>query len=251
MKDKVVLIMGGTAGLGKIMALKFHSLDSKVIITGRRENEGKQISSTPLLPGNPIHFIKCDVSNAVNVKQVLDEVIKKYGRLDVAINNAGILGKSCKIVDCPEEDWDKIANINLKGTFLCMKYEIEKMIPKGGVILNISSISGINGYPYNSPYAATKHGVNGLTKSAALEFGDKNIRINSICPGAILTEMLEELFVSTGQPELAKNNVIKHHPINRLSTPEEVADTCIWLCSPEASFINGAVIPVDGGWSSK
>lgn len=250
--EKVVVITGGSSGIGRFIALLFAKEGAKVSFCARREAEGKETLELIQKEGVQGLFFQCDVSNAGQVSDFIQNTVDKFGKIDFAVNNAAILGVSAPITRYPEDVWDKMIEVNLKGTYLAMKYEIKEMLKHGkGSIVNVSSISGINGYPYNTPYSASKHAIIGLTKSAALEYAAKGIRINAICPGGVETDMLTDLFNSTGKPDVAKETVIKHHPINRLAKPEEIAGSVLWLCSEEASFLTGATIPVDGGWSSK
>lgn len=251
---KVAIVTGGSAGIGKEIAFHFAKEGCSTVICSRSEAKGndcvenikKETSSDSL-------FQKCDVKKSEQVQTMVKNAVKKFGRIDYLINNAGIGGYSKILTEYPEEIWDKVMAVNLKGAWLCMKYTIPEMLKLGkGSVVNVSSIAGLVGANWNvSPYSASKHAIIGLTKSAALEFAPKNIRINAICPAFTETEMLVGLFNSTGNPEKAKIDLAETHPVRRLGKPEEVAKTAVWLCSNEASFITGTAIPVDGGYTAQ
>lgn len=250
-EDRVALITGGTTGLGRAISLEFAKSKAQIVISGRREDEGKKTVEMVKDLGSQAIFIKSDISNEENVKDLFSRIFQIYGRLDFAVNNAGIIGKNKLINQYTEEEFNEVMNINVKGVWNAMKYETLEMIKnKKGSIVNISSVSGMIGFPFNSIYSASKHAVNGLTKSAALEFGHKGIRINAICPGGIKTDMLENIFEGTGKPLESKENMIKLHSLRRLALPEEIAKSVVWLCSDDSSFVHGAIIPIDGGWTA-
>jgi NAD(P)-dependent dehydrogenase (short-subunit alcohol dehydrogenase family) len=250
-EDKVALITGGTTGLGRAISIEFAKSKAQIVISGRREKEGEETVQIVKDYGSEAIFIKSDISNTEEVKDLFTKIYQNYGRLDFAVNNAGKIGKNKLINQYTEEEFNEVMNINVKGVWNAMKYEtLEMMKNKKGSIVNISSVSGIIGFPFNSIYSASKHAVNGLTKSAALEFGHKGIRINAICPGGIKTDMLENIFEGTGKPLESRENMIKLHSLRRLALPEEIAKSVVWLCSDEASFVHGAIIPVDGGWTA-
>ncbi|EMO43173.1 glucose 1-dehydrogenase [Leptospira noguchii] len=252
MKDKVAVVTGGSTGIGKAVVKEFVSKGVKVVFCGRRMEEGKKLESEVRVMGGDVYFVVCDVTSGEQVKNVVNITLEKFGRLDFGINNAGIMGLNHPLHEYPEDVWDQVVNVNLKGTWLSMKYQIPEMIKiGGGVVVNVSSISGINGVVGINPYAAAKHGVVGLTKSAALEYAKKNIRVNAICPGAVKTEILDELFHLAKDPAEAERQLVKLHPIHRIASPEEISKTVLWLCSEDSSFITGTAIPVDGGYSAK
>lgn len=243
-EQRVALVTGGSFGIGKATALAFAKNGAKVVIADWIENP-ETLDSIKKSGGEAI-FVKCDVSNEKNVKALLKKTISTYGRLDYAFNNAGIEGKSASIHECSEENWDKTININLKGIWLCMKNEIPEMLKQGkGVIINCSSVAGLIGYQGLSAYVASKHGIIGLTKTAALEYANLGIRVNAVCPGVIQTPMIDRL---TGKKKEAIEQFTALEPMKRFGRAEEIANTVIWLCSEEASFVTGIAMPVDGGF---
>ncbi len=198
--------------------------------------------------GGEALFVETDVSNTGEVKSMVATCIKKYGALDCAVNNAGIMGTLfIKTADYEEEVWDKVIDINLKSVCLCMKYEIPEMLKHGhGAIVNMASVAGLKGGRLGAAYYASKHGVIGLTKAAAIEYAPQGLRVNAVCPGVIETPMADDAF---SQDEELQAHVIDMHPIGRLGKPEEVATATLWLCSDNASFVTGIAHPVDGGYS--
>ncbi len=253
MKNKIALVTGGNAGIGKSIVLEFVSRGAKVLFCGRREEEGLKVEEEVRRTGGEAKFFVCDVSVDSQVKEFVQKAELLFGGLDYAVNNAALGGLASNLHEYPEKVWDKVIGVDLKGTWLCMKYQIEIMLKrKAGSIVNISSIAGIVGADWKvAPYSAAKHGVIGLTKSAALEYAEKKIRVNAVCPGFIRTEMLEGLFHSSADPKEAEKTITRLHPMNRLSEPEEVAKAAVWLCSDEASFVTGVALPVDGGYTAK
>ncbi|PJZ69704.1 short chain dehydrogenase [Leptospira perolatii] len=253
MKDKIAIVTGGNAGIGKSIVLELALKGVKVIFCGRREEEGRAVEKEAHSLGGEAKFYTCDISEDANVKQFTQKAVELYGGLDIAINNAGIGGLSAHLHEYPEKVWDRVISVNLKGTWLCMKYQIPLLLQRGkGAIVNISSVAGIVGADWKvAPYSAAKHGIIGLTKSAALEYAETGIRVNAICPGFIRTDMLEGLFKSSSDATKMEKAITRLHPINRLSEPGEVAKAAIWLASDEASFITGVALPVDGGYTAK
>ena len=252
---KVALITGGTTGIGQITAKMFAQEGAKVAICGRRAEEGERTVSMINEFGGEALFVPTDVSRADEVKHCVDTVIEKFGQLDCLFNNAGISGPVSSLTELDEDTWDTVIDINLKGVWLTMKYAIPAMLntqPRGGTIVNMSSIlgnGGVNILDIAVPaYMASKHGVIGLTKSAALEFIQKGIRINAVSPAYIRTPMFDS--VMSANPEL-QERLKGFHPIGRFGEPEEVAKTVLWLCSDESSFVVGTTIDVDGGFRAK
>jgi NAD(P)-dependent dehydrogenase (short-subunit alcohol dehydrogenase family) len=242
--NKVALITGGSFGIGKATALAFAKKGAKVVIADWVENQ--ETLDLIKKSGGEAIFVKCDVSNGKEVKALIQKTIASFGRLDYAFNNAGIEGNSAPVHECSEENWDKTIGINLKGIWLCMKYEIPEMLKQGkGVIINCSSVAGLVGFQGLPAYVASKHGVIGLTKTAALECATLGIRVNAICPGVIQTPMIDRL---TGKKKESIEQFTALEPMGRFGLADEIANTVIWLCSEEASFVTGVAMPVDGGF---
>lgn len=242
-EHKVVIVTGAGSGIGRATALAFAQEGAKVVVSDVKETEGQKTVATIKEQKGEAYFIKCDVSSEEQVKNLVDKTVEKYGRLDCAYNNAGIEGAPSSTVECSTENWDKTINTNLKGVWLCMKYEIPAMLKFGkGSIVNCSSIAGLVGFEAIPAYVASKHGVIGLTETAALEFAKKNIRVNAVCPGAIHTPMLDR-FTHGEEKSMADQD-----PMGRIGTPEEIADSVLWLCSDKSTYVTGQSIAVDGGW---
>lgn len=248
-QGKVALVTGGTSGLGREISKQLAARGSTVVVAGRREAEGLETVRTVEEQGSAGIFIRCDVSKSQDVQNLIEECMRNYGRLDFAINNAGYYGKASFLSKYEEEEFDTVIRINLKGVFLCMKYELGVMLKQGsGSIVNVSSVNGLISMPYGiSAYAASKHGILGLTKTAALEVAKKNIRVNAVCPGGIETDMLSDVFQSSPNPMEAEKTFQSLHPMGRFAKVEEVAKAILWLCSEESSYLNGVSLPVDGG----
>jgi len=240
LEGKVVLVTGGTSGIGRETALLFTKAGAKVVIAGRRELEGDETVGLIRAAGGDGLFVKTDVAALVQ------KAVEKFGCLDIAFNNAGIEGAWVPIIRQSEEDWDRTININLKGVWLCLKYEIRQMLKQGGggAIVNMASVTGLIGSVGAGAYSASKHGVIGLTKTAALENAKSGIRINAVCPGVIETPMSERLF---GAPAIHKS-VVGLHPVGRLGKPAEIAEAVVWMCSDRASFMTGQSLVLDGGF---
>ncbi len=246
-KNKVIIVTGGSFGIGKATAIAFAKQGAKIVIADWAENPETIAFIKDL--GNDVMFIKCDVSRSDEVKSMVEKTIATFGRLDYAFNNAGIEGNTALTPDCTEDNWDKTIAINLKGVWLCMKYEIPEMLKQGkGVIINCSSVAGLVGFEGLPAYVASKHGVVGLTKTAALECAKYGIRINAVCPGVIQTPMIDRL---TGKKKEAIEQYTALEPLGRFGQPEEIANAVLWLCSDEASFVTGHGMAVDGGFVAK
>lgn len=246
LQDKVAIVTGGTSGIGRETAVLFARQGAKVVVAGRRVTEGEETISLVRAAGGEGLFVKTDVSKSADVQALLQKTVEKFGRLDIAFNNAGIEGNWMPIVDQSEEDWDRVIGINLKGVWLCLKHELQQMLKQGsrGAIVNMSSVAGLMGAPGAAPYCATKHGVIGLTRTAALEHARHKIRVNAVCPAVIETPMGDRLF---GEPEVMKWALSKH-PIGRFGKSSEVAEAVLWLCSEKSSFMTGHYIVLDGGF---
>jgi len=216
-----------------------------VVVSDIDETAGNETVEMLTKAGGDALFIKADVTLSQDVKKIVVESVEKFGSLDFAVNNAGVLSAEARTGDYSEEDWRRLIDINLTGVFLCMKYELQQMAKQNsGVIVNMASIAGITAFPKNSAYAASKHGVVGLTKSAAIEYARKGIRINAVCPGYTLTPMAETAMKLRGELE---GELEKRVPLGRLGKPEEIARAIIYLCSDSAAFILGHSLVLDGG----
>lgn len=246
LRGKVCIVTGGTSGIGRDTAILFAKAGTKVVVAGRREAEGQETVDRVHAAGGDAFFVKTDVSKAAEVDRLVHKTVEKFGALDIAFNNAGIEGSLSPIAEQSEADWDNTIDINLKGTWLCLKYEIQQMLKqgRGGAIVNMASIAGLMGSSGFATYCASKHGVMGLTKSAALETARNGIRINVVCPAVIETPMGERVF---GAPDI-KPYAISLHPLGRFGKPMEVAEAVLWMCSDRASFMTGQSLVLDGGF---
>lgn len=245
LENKVALITGGSSGIGRSSALAFAREGAKVVVVDVNVEGGEETARMIQGSGGESIFVRTDVSRAVEVAAMVSKAVATYGRLDCAHNNAGVGSDQCPTADCTEEVWNRIIGVNLKGVWLCMKYEIPQMLRQGkGAIVNTSSVAGLVGFRNYAAYAASKHGVLGLTKVATLDYASAGIRINAVCPGTILTPMVKAAFAR--RPEREAEDLAAH-PIGRFGTPEEVAEAVVWLCSDAASFVTGHALAVDGG----
>jgi NAD(P)-dependent dehydrogenase (short-subunit alcohol dehydrogenase family) len=244
-RDKVVLVTGGSYGIGRSAAIGFAQRGAKAAVGDLDAVRGEETVRCIRDAGGAAIFIKADVSLESDVAAMVCKTVETYGRLDCAFNNAGIHKHFVSTIDFLEADWIEMIDVNLKSVWLCMKHEIPQMLKQGkGSIVNTSSAAGLVGAPSNPAYPASKHGVVGITKSTALEFARKGIRVNCVCPGSIRTGMNEALAAT--HPEIVKA-MDQKVPMGRIGEPEEVAAAAIWLCSDEASYITGHALPVDGG----
>jgi NAD(P)-dependent dehydrogenase (short-subunit alcohol dehydrogenase family) len=246
LEGKVALVTGGTSGIGRETAVLFAKAGAKVVVAGRREPEGKETVELIRAAGGDGLFLKADVSKASEVEALIQKTVEKFGRLDAAFNNAGIEGVWVPLIKQSEEDWDRTIDVNLKGVWLCLKYEILQMLKQGGggAIVNMASIGGLVGFSGAAAYSASKHGVMGLTRAAALENARSKIRINAVCPGAVETALADRVF---GAPSVHKY-VVSIHPIGRFGKPAEIAEAVVWMCSDRASFMTGQSLVLDGGF---
>lgn len=245
LENRVVLVTGAGSGIGKASALAFAEEGAKVVVEDLVVEAGEETADTIIEAGGAATFIRADVSKAVEVEEMVNKTVAIYGRLDCAYNNAGVAVSPQLTPDTAEEDWDRVMNVNLKGVWLCMKFEIPAMLKQGkGAIVNASSMVGLIGLPKRSAYAASKHGVIGLTKVAALEYADAGIRVNAICPAVVRTPLVENIIASDPEAEAQLLSMI---PMKRLATLKEIAEVVVWLCSDESSFVTGHAMLVDGG----
>jgi NAD(P)-dependent dehydrogenase (short-subunit alcohol dehydrogenase family) len=242
LQGRVALVTGGGSGIGRASALAFAREGARVVVSDVAVDGGEETVRLVKAAGGDASFVAADVSKAADAEQLIRRTVEIYGRLDCMHNNAGI-SRGAPLHETPEEVWNAVLAVNLTGVWLCMKYEIAQMLRQGGgAIVNTSSAAGLVGR-YNAAYTASKFGVVGLTKSAAMEYATRGIRINAVCPGWIDTPMTHEGMLD---PErLARR--IAEEPIGRIGTPEEVAEAVVWLCSDAASFVLGMALPVDGG----
>ena len=243
LKGKVALVTGGSSGIGRATALAFAREGAKVVIADVDVEGGHETVRMVKEASGESTFVKTDVSKAAEVEALIAQTVQGYGRLDCAFNNAGIAGATASTADYTEGDWDSVIAINLKSVWLCMKYEIPQMLGQGGgAIVNASSINGLIGNAGKCGYDASKHGVIGLTKTAAIEYARAGIRANAVCPGVIRTPMAYR------SPRFDEAKWPGLQPIGRLGMPEEVAEAVVWLCSDVASFVTGHSMLVDGGY---
>ncbi len=246
---KVALVTGGASGIGRATALTFAREGAKLIVADMNEDGGQQTVHMITENGGDATFVQVDVSNATEVETMISKAVDTYGRLDCAHNNAGIGARPrVPLHEYPAENWDRVISINLTGVWLCMKYEISQMLQQGGgAIVNTASIMGLVGSwsPGAIAYNASKHGVVGLTKTAALEYAKSGIRVNAVCPGYIRTPLLENTLANV--PDI-EEQIVSRHPVGRLGRPEEIAEAVVWLCSDASSFVTGHTMTVDGGY---
>jgi NAD(P)-dependent dehydrogenase (short-subunit alcohol dehydrogenase family) len=242
---KVALVTGGASGIGRATALAFAREGAKLVIADINEEGGQQTVHMITENGGEAIFVQVDVPNATAVEAMINKTMETYGRLDCAHNNAGIAGGGRVLTaEYAEETWHQVIAVNLTGVWLCMKYEIPQMLSQGsGAIVNTASVAGLIGGRGLAAYVASKHGVVGLTKTAALEYATQGIRVNCVCPGVIHTPMTAR---GLSDPEL-RTRIIASEPIGRVGTPEEIAEAVVWLCSDAASFVTGHTMTVDGG----
>jgi len=247
LSNKVALVTGGSTGIGRASALAFAREGAQVIIADINVDEGHNTVESIKSSGGDASFLEADISNTLAAEALIDKIAADYGRLDCALNNAGVVGEQGFTADCSEENWDRVIGVNLKGTWLCMKYEIRQMLKQGsGSIVNVSSVTGKVGYPTLPAYVTSKHGIVGMTKVSALEYAKSGIRINAVCPGYVRTPMLEGVF--DGWSSEIEDMISEHEPVGRIGKPEEIAEAILWLCSDAASFVTGHAMAVDGGF---
>ena len=246
MAEKVALITGGSQGIGRATAKAFVREGASVVIVSRTRGKGEQVVKEIFKSGGQALWLGIDVSDAGQVRDMIDQVLNRFGRLDAAVNNGGSGGVGELIPEIEEAEWDKTVNGYLKSVWLCMKYEIPAILESGGgAIVNVSSVDGHRAFPWNPVYAAAKHGVIGLTKSAAVQYADKGLRINAVSPGWTDTNPVRRTIKQLPEGE---QEILSHQPMGRLGTPAEVAEAILWLCSDKASFVTGATLAVDGGY---
>lgn len=242
---KVAFVTGAGTGIGRATALAFARAGASVVATGLSERDVQ--GTTQLIDelGGRALALKCDVTRTEDVQRALGKTIESFGRLDFAFNNAGVEQAVTATADLSEEEWDRIINVNLRGVFLCMKHEIPLILAQGGgAIINTSSGAGVKGFAGGAAYVAAKHGVIGLTRSAALDYASSRLRINAVCPGIIATPMMDRVTAGTAE---GRQRVISQEPVGRMGQPEEIAAAVVWLCSELAAFVVGHAMVIDGG----
>jgi len=248
-ENKICLVTGAASGIGMATAFAFAREGAKVVMADVAEEAGRKVEDQVQAIVRASFFVSCDIAKKEEVQHLITTVVDTFGRIDCAANCAGIAGKhTAPLHEYPEEDWMQMMQVNLFGTYYCLKEEITQMLKSGGgSIVNVASAAGLVGQPGNSPYAASKFGIVGLTRTAAKEYATQKIRVNAVCPTAIETPMIME-----GRRKLAYNpealeSAKNYQPMKRMGQPEEVADVILWLCSEQSSFITGHAMPVDGG----
>jgi len=245
LKGKIALITGASSGIGRGAALVFARHGAKLVLADVNAEGGAETVAMVRAASGEASFVKTDVARASEVEALIQRIVAQHGRLDCAFNNAGIDGAMGTTHACAEDNWDQVLSVNLKGVWLCMKYEIRQMLAQGGgAIVNTASAAGLVAYPGLPAYVASKHGVVGLTRAAAVEYAKQNIRVNAVCPGAIRTPMLEDA-IRAGI--MSEEQAAALQPNGRLGTPEEIGESAAWLCSGRASFVLGHALSVDGG----
>ena len=246
---KAVLVTGGGSGIGRATAIAFAREGARVVIGNRNAEKGEETVGLIRDAGGTASFLRTDVTQAEEVEALIKHTVQSLGSLDVAFNNAGIEGDVQPLTDQTEENFNAVMDINVKGLWLSMKYQIQQMLKQGGgAIVNNSSIAGVVGFPGLSIYVASKHAVIGLTKTAAVEYASQNIRINAVNPGAIQTEMINRLIEKA---ELPRDDIVGLHPIGRVGRDDEIAEAVLWLSSDRASFVVGHSLMVDGGFTAQ
>jgi NAD(P)-dependent dehydrogenase (short-subunit alcohol dehydrogenase family) len=243
-EGKTAFITGAASGIGRATAIAFTAEGARVAITDRGEAALQETAEQVMAVGGDVLTVTCDVSKPEEVASALAKAVKAFGRIDCAFNNAGVENKAAPLHEIELEEWNRVLNINLRGTFICMKHEIAQMLRQGGgVVVNTSSGAGIRGVAGGASYAASKHAIIGMTKSAAIDYAKQNIRVNAVLPGNIATPMMDRF--TEGDIQKA----IDLEPVGRLGKPEEIAEAVLWMCSDLGGFVTGASIVVDGGWS--
>lgn len=245
MKDKIVLVTGAAMGIGLACAKAFAEKGATVVMADIAKADEQ--AQALVAAGHKAVAYQCDVAGVQAVKSMIEWIVATYGRLDAALNNAGIQTPQRPMAEITDEEFDRTVAVDLKGVWNCMKFEIEQMLKQGsGAIVNTSSQGGLTAFPGQAAYIACKHGVIGMTRTASMDYAAKGIRINAICPGVIATPMLEDLV--RRNPQLGED-LVRDIPAGRLGKPEEIADAVLWLCSPQASFVHGHALLVDGGFT--
>jgi len=244
--DQVVVITGAGSGIGRATALSFAREGAQVIVSDINDPSGQETVALIKAESGSASYLTCDVAKQKDIANLIRETIARHGRLDIAINNAGIGGNLAKVAEVPEEEYHKMMAINLDGVFFGMQHQIRHMLTQknGGRIVNVASVAGLRALPNSSVYTATKHAVVGLTKAAAMEYARKKIRINAICPVFTRSALVDQLFALAPDYE---QKLVKNIPLGRYGEPEDIAQAILWLCDPANSFVTGLALPLDGG----
>lgn len=243
---QVALITGGSSGIGRAAALALAAEGARVVVAGRRADRLTETVRLIEACGGEAISAVADVTKATEIEALVAKTVETYGALNCVFNNAGIEGDPyVPLAEYSETTWDEVIDINLKGVFLSMKYELPHLVASRGAIVNMTSVAGLSGVRLGAAYCASKHGVVGLTKAAAIEYADRGVRVNAVAPAVIATDMAERAFF---RDDALTDALTKMHPLGRVGTPREVADAVVWLCSDKASFTTGHVLPVDGGF---
>jgi NAD(P)-dependent dehydrogenase (short-subunit alcohol dehydrogenase family) len=247
-EDKVVIITGAAAGIGQAAAIAFAEKDARVVVADIEVKKGKQTSS---LIGGDAFFIEINVANSESVKNMVKEVTKRFGRIDILVNNAGIYYQG-DVIETPEEEWDKVIAVNLKGVYLCSHYVIPVMLRgNGGVVINVASEAGLVGIAGQVAYNASKAGVISMTKSMAVDFGRQGVRVNAVCPGTTETPMVKNALKKSKDPEKERCKLEECRPLNRLGRPEEIAAAILAMASDHLGYATGSILSIDGGYTAQ
>ncbi|MDE3112002.1 MAG: glucose 1-dehydrogenase [Chloroflexota bacterium] len=250
MSGEIVLVTGAASGIGRATAIAFAAAGAKaVVLADVDETGGNEAARQVARAGAQAEFVRTDVSKPAEVDRLVQRTVQLFGRLDVAVNNAGIEGRSARLVDQTEADWDSVLDVNAKGVFLCMRAELPQMVSQGsGAVVNMASIAGVVGFTWAAPYVASKHAIIGLTKTAALEVSKKGVRVNAVAPGIVKTAMIDR--VTKGDAR-AEAGMVELEPVGRLGTPDEIANAVVWLASDRSRFVTGETLVVDGGYVAR
>ncbi len=252
LEGKVAIVTGAASGIGQTTAEALASRGATVVVSDVNDKLGESVAEDINERGGEALFVHADVSKNEDMEALVEETLEAFGTLDLAVNNAGIEGELAPTVEYDEASWDKVVDINLKGVFLGLKHQIPAMIDNGGgAIVNTASILGLVAFPTTPAYTASKHGVVGLTKTAALELAEEGVRVNAVCPGFIETPMVLERGVKAGEDPEVYEEIEEMHPMHRLGKPDEIANMIAWLCTDEASFATGQTFTIDGGYTAQ